>query len=103
MAKRGSANFLYSDGDVLFAHAHKRIYEENGGYSEPRAPGLSVRNCVACQEGPEFACSGLKVGLGDQQTVLLASVPLGEVGWEPLPEGTAIALRGGREVARQST
>ncbi len=102
MAQRGSANFLYSDGDVLFAHAHKRIYEENGGYSEPRAPGLSVRNCVACQEGPEFACSGLKVGLGDQQTVLLASVPLGEAGWDPLPEGTALAVREGQEVARQS-
>lgn len=103
MRKRGSANFLYSDGDVLFAHAHKRIYEENGGFTEPRAPGLSVRNCAACQQGPEYACEGLKLHLSDQRTTLLASVPLDKQGWEPLPEATALAIRSGMEVARTAT
>ena len=103
MRKRGSANFLYSDGEVLFAHAHKRIYEENGSFSEPRAPGLSIRNCAACQQGPEYACEGLKVHLGDQRTILLASVPLDAQGWEPLPEGTALAICSGAEAARMMT
>ena len=103
MATFGSANFLYGDGEVLFVHAHRRIYEENGGFSDPRAPGLSMRNCVACQQEPEWNVAGCHVSLSDQQSILLASVPLDETGWEPLPEGVAIALRDGREMARVST
>lgn len=100
MTQMGSANFLYSDGDVLFAHAHRRIYEENGGFTEPRAPGLSLRNCVACQQGPEWHVEGCQIALGDQRSTLVASVPLDETGWDPVPEGTAIALQNGQEVAR---
>ncbi len=103
MSQRGSANFLYSDGDTLFAHAHRRIYEENGGFSEPRAPGLSIRNCVSCQQGPEYACDGLNLQLKHQSTTLLASVPLDDSGWEPLPEGVTIAIQNGDEVARMET
>ena len=103
MRKRGSSNFLYSDGDALFVHADKRVYEEGDGFSEPRPPGLSMRNCVACQTGPEFVCEGLTVGMADQRTMLFASVPLDEVGWEPLPEGTAIVVRDGEEIARITT
>lgn len=99
----GSSNFLYADGDALFVHADKRVYEEGDSYSDPRPPGLSVRNCVACQIGPEFACDGLKVGMADQRTMLFASVPLDEVGWEPLPEGTALAVRHGEEIGRVQT
>jgi predicted glutamine amidotransferase len=32
-----------------------------------------------------------------------ASVPISDDGWEPLPEGTLVALCQGREVARLST
>ena len=103
MMSFGSSNFLYSDGDALFVHGHRRIYEEHGQFSEPRPPGLSMRDCFACQQGPEWACDGLKVGLRDQRTILFASVPLDDHGWEPLPEGTAIAVRGGHEVKRVST
>lgn len=103
MRERGSANFLYSDGDTLFVHAHKRIYEENGGFSDARAPGLSIRNCQACQQKPEYTCGGLNVQIDDQQTILVASVPLDENGWNPLPEGIAIAIREGEEVGRTHT
>jgi glutamine amidotransferase len=103
MTELGSANFVYSDGDVLFVHAHKRVYEENGAYSEPRSPGLSVRNCMACAQGPEWGVEGCRIGLGDQRTILFASVPLDETGWEPLPEGTAVAVRGGVEIVRAQT
>ena len=103
MASYGSANFLYSDGDVLFVHAHRRIYEEDNGFSDPRPPGLSMRSCMTCQESPEWGVQGCHVALADQQTILLASVPLDESGWEPLPEGVAIALCEGREVGRIAT
>jgi len=66
-------------------------------------PGLSLRNCIACQVQPEYACSGLRVDLPDQHTVLVASVPLDDEGWEPLPEGTAVAVKNGAEVQRIST
>ena len=103
MRERGSANFLYSDGDTLFVHAHKRIYEENGGFSDARAPGLSIRNCQTCQQKPEYSCNGLNVEINDQQTILVASVPLDENGWKPLPEAIAIAIREGKEVGRTQT
>ena len=40
----GSCNFLYHDGEVLFVHAHKRIYEEGGQHVGPRSPGLQLKN-----------------------------------------------------------
>jgi glutamine amidotransferase len=103
MRRRGCSNFLYSDGRVLFAHADRRIFEDSGKFSKPRPPGLNVRNCMVCQQGPEWHCDGLKIELGDQRTMLLASVPLDESGWEPLPEGTAIGIVEGVEFARRST
>ncbi len=103
MAHYGSSNFLYSDGDTLFVHAHRRIYEEYGGFSDPRAPGLSIRNCVACQQGPEWSVDGCNIKIGHQKSILFASVPLDEEGWEPLPEQTAIAVSKGEEVGRIST
>ena len=103
MASFGTVNALYSDGDALFVHAHRRIYEENGRFSDPRPPGLSMRDCFACQQGPEWASDGLKIGLQDQHTILFASVPLDQEGWEPLPEGTAVAVRHGQEIKRIAT
>lgn len=103
MADRGSANFLYSDSNALFVHGHRRIYEEHDGFSEPRAPGLSMRNCVACQQGPEWEVEGCHISMGHQKTMLFASVPLDDVGWEPLPERTAIATSQGEEIARVQT
>ena len=103
MAELGSSNFLYSDSDALFVHGHRRIYEENGGFSDPRAPGLSMRNCVACQQGPEWDVEGCHISMGHQKTTLFASVPLDETGWEPLPERTAIVASKGVELARLQT
>jgi len=100
MAVLGTANFLYSDGDALFVYASKRVYEENGSFSEPRAPGLSMRNCVTCQQGPEWRVEGCHIRMSDQRTILFASVPLDETGWVPIPEGTAIAVRRGEEAGR---
>lgn len=103
MAQYGSSNFLYSDGDTLFIHAHRRIFEEEGGFSDPRAPGLCIRNCVACQQVPEWDVEGCNIKLGNQKSILFASVPLDDEGWEPLPEQTAIAVSKGEEIGRIST
>jgi glutamine amidotransferase len=97
LASMGSANFLYSDGDVLFAHAHKRHWDEGGGnFSEARPPGLSLAR------QSDLSVKGLRVEAPDPDTmvVYLASVPLTGDAWEPLPEGTVIALRDGVEVSR---
>ena len=103
MLQLGSANFLYSDGDVLFVHAHRRVHEEGGTFSDPRPPGLNMRDCAALGRGREWACKGLKIGLPDERVILFASVPLDDEGWEALPEGTALAVRNGEELGRVST
>jgi len=93
----GPANFLYSDGDALFVHGHRRMHEPG---SPPRPPGLHVvcRRCVA-QSGAVDA-DGLSVALeADQEVVLAASVPLtGEPGWRSLAEGELVVARQGRIV-----
>ncbi len=103
MAGFGPANFLYSDGEVLFVHAHKRVYEENGGFSAPRPPGLCQRTCNLVEDGEPWHCPGMEIGLTGQRTTLFASVPLEDEGWEPLPEGTLVAVRGGEELMRRTT
>lgn len=75
----GPANFLYSDGDVLFAHAHRRRTDH--GAIEP--PGLHVLQRTA--------------GM-----LLLASVALTNEPWVPIEEGELLAIRDGRVVARRS-
>lgn len=98
LAKLGPANFLYSDGHTLFAHAHKRCWDEGDGrFSEPRPPGLSVGVLE------DILTKGLHVEKthSDARMTFVASVPLTEDGWKPLPEGTVIALENGREIGRR--
>ena len=97
----GNCNLLYYDGDVLFAHGHRRVYEEGGEHTEPKPPGLQIKKCWTCVAQNEIRCSGLDVELRDQQTVLFASVPLDDQGWEPLDEGAIVAVRDGK-ILRQS-
>ena len=97
----GACNFLYYDGDVLFAHGHRRVYEEDGKLTDPKPPGLQIKQCMDCAGQREINCHGLDLELGDQQTVLVASVPLDEEGWRPLDEGAVVAIKNG-EVLRHS-
>lgn len=96
LRKLGPANFLYSDGDVLFAHSHKRHWDQgDGSFSEARAPGLSI----AARR--EISVKGLKVEVPHDEvdTTYVASVPLTPDGWTPVPEGTLLTLRRGELVA----
>lgn len=89
----GPANFLYSDGDALFAHAHKR-HQTDGGI---RAPGM-WRLSRHCPAGGELATEGLHIASPDieQEVILMASVPLTGEGWMALGEGELIVARQGR-------
>ena len=86
----GPANFLYSDGDLLFAHAHRR-HQSDGTI---RAPGLwrLARHCAA---GGEMNAAGLNISAhgAEQEVVLVASVPLTSEHWVPMGEGEVLACR----------
>lgn len=86
----GPANFLYADGDMLFAHGHRRVHDDGA----IRPPGLCslVRHCPA--ENPVFQSAGVTVRAADQHVLLFASVPLTSEGWIPLAEGEVVAVRG---------
>jgi predicted glutamine amidotransferase len=96
-AALGPANFLYSDGDVLFLHAHERSWDEGDGrFSKPRAPGLSLARLG------DLHVKGLRVEVprADTDVFYVASVPLTRAGWTPLRAGTVVALWRGRIAAQ---
>ncbi|HEU0032557.1 MAG TPA: class II glutamine amidotransferase [Kofleriaceae bacterium] len=93
----GPANFLYSDGDAIFAHAHRRRHDDG----TIRPPGLHVlcRSCSAHADG--VGIPGIELPPTAQQEVaLLASVPLTGEGWQALAEGEVVVLQRGRIVSR---
>ena len=98
LRKLGPANFLYSDGDMLFAHGHRRMHADTG---KIEAPGLvsAQRRCQHDTVGS--AASGLSIRGDNQQVALFASVPLTNELWSPLAEGELVAAWGGQLVARQ--
>ena len=93
----GPANFVYSDGDLLFAHAHRRTQADG----VVRAPGMHFlcRTCSASSDAVPLV--GVDVDPAARQEVaIVASVPLSGERWEPLGEGESVVLRAGRVVAR---
>jgi predicted glutamine amidotransferase len=94
----GPANILYSDGDLLFAHGHRRKHADTG---RVEAPGLVLhqKHCQSGLRGSE--ASGLSIQGDGQLVTLLASVPLTGERWEPLAEGELVAVTRGRVAARQ--
>lgn len=92
----GPFNFVYSDGDTLFVHAHRR----NQGDGDVRPPGLHllVRSCN--EQAIDLSQSGVLMAPVAQELVLIASVPLTDEPWEPIGEGEVIALTRGVVWAR---
>jgi glutamine amidotransferase len=100
MRDLGTANFLFYDGDVLYVHADRRIFETPEGLTEPREPGLVMRHFA--RETPvdrEWQARGAHIASLHPETILFASVPLNEEGWMPVPRGATLALRSGRVIA----
>lgn len=94
----GPANFLYCDGDLLFAHGHRRKHADTG---RVEAPGLVLlqQHCQSGQQG--IVADGLSIRSDDQLVTLFASVPLTSERWEPLAEGELVAVSRGQFAARQ--
>lgn len=100
MRELGSANFLYSDGEYLFAHADKRRFDSEGTFGPNQSPALhwiARRNFKA--SGIDLKSQG---GGPSQKTLLLASVPLSDDNWQGLPRGTIIAAQSGRIIEQIS-
>jgi predicted glutamine amidotransferase len=92
----GPANFLYSDGDIFFAHGDER---HDPIQDKLIWPGLFYLQ-IHCDErhhilerAPE---SGLVIESDDDVVTLFASVPLNEANWIPLKRGELIAVSRGR-------
>ena len=87
----GPFNFVYSDGDALFVHSHRRT--QNDGIVRPPGLYMLVRSC---NERPvDLTESGVILEPLPQELVLIASVPLTDEPWEPIGEGEVIALTKG--------
>ena len=97
MRALGPANFLYADGDALFAHADRRIQAD--GTIAP--PGLWQLQRTCPVDRDALARSGVTIAVNPerQELTLLASVPLSGEPWRPLARGQLIAVKDGRIAA----
>jgi len=93
----GPANFIYTDGDAVFVHAHRRMNAQ--GVIEPPGLHLLCRRCSAKVDNTQLPGLSLEPD-AQQQVALVASVPLSAEGWEPLAEGQVVALRDGQVALR---
>ncbi len=96
----GPANFLYADGDAIFAHGHRRRQAASGRI-EPPGLVLLCRRCRPEDAGGGLVADGLDVRFAAQEVVLAASVPLTDEPWRPLAEGELVVLRDGRIAAQR--
>lgn len=95
----GAFNFIYTDGDTLFVHSHRRKHDDG----ETRPPGLHLLVRSGNEQAIDLSQSGIMMAPIAQELTLVASVPLTDEPWEAIPEGTVIALKDGVLLARQST
>lgn len=98
----GPANFLYTDGDAVFVHGHRR---RQPGREGTHPPGLHVlcRRCSGeADRGGSVPGIELESTSEVQEVFLAASVPLTLEGWRPLEEGELVVARGGSIVPLRS-
>jgi len=93
MRELGPANFLYSDGEVLFAHGDRRKHPVTARI-EP--PGLVYREQHCGRGDRHVAANALSIEGAEQMVTLVASVPLTDAPWKPLGEGEVIAITAGQ-------
>ena len=90
----GPANFIYTDGEAVFLHGHRRMH---GDGLPPHAPGLHMLQRHCGSRPSAWQGEGVDIAAQPEQDVLLAaSVPLtDEAGWRALTEGElVVACRG---------
>lgn len=91
LAAMGPANFIYSDGKTLFAHSDRR----RGPDGAIVPPGLHVLTRECPGELDVVSGHGLRIDAGRQSVVLVASLPLSDERWQPVPEGTVLVVSEG--------
>lgn len=95
----GPANFLYCDGDALFAHGDRRHHADG----TIRPPGLwrLQRHCPA---GGELVTQGLHIEARGvhQEVALFASVPLTDEAWTPMARGEVTVVKAGQMASADS-
>ena len=89
----GPANFLYSNGELLFAHGHRRTQEDG----RIASPGLTVLTRESETERDALPSAGviLETDCGPQSMTMFASVPLTDEAWRPLRDGEILMVRNG--------
>jgi len=92
----GPANFLYADGDALFAHGDRRMQAATG---KAAPPGLFLLSRRCADESECIRARGLSVAPGFREVLLIASVPLTDEKWRPLAQGELVAASAGRVLA----
>jgi glutamine amidotransferase len=85
----GLINFLYSDGETLFAHGHRRHDPITDEVSWPGLQYLKLRHGSIEAEG------GVSIKGDDQHVVLFASVPLSDGDWIPIKENEILTVTRG--------
>jgi len=93
----GPANFLYADGDALFAHGHRRIQPASGRIEPPGLWTLQ-KHRPSEDSSPEHQ-GGVSISNAARSVVCVASVPLNDEAWRPLAEGELLAVRAGELLA----
>jgi predicted glutamine amidotransferase len=89
----GPANFIYADGDAVFAHGHRRI-QRGSGRIEPPGLWMLQRHCPPAGLRPETR-GGVAIADADRAVTWFASVPLTDEDWRPLAEGELLVARDG--------
>jgi predicted glutamine amidotransferase len=92
----GPANFLYSDGEVVFGHGHRRTQAD--GTIAPPGLWCLQRACAVDAEAPTPSGVTIEPGAGPQEITLLASVPVTGEQWRPLAEGEIVVVADGQVV-----
>jgi predicted glutamine amidotransferase len=91
----GPANFLYTDGDLLIAHADRRTQPD--GQIVPPGMVMLGRSCPIDRD--TLPAAGVDIAPGPQSLMLFASVPLTDENWRPLPQGSLTVVQGGELVS----
>jgi glutamine amidotransferase len=94
----GTANFLYADGDVIFAHGHRRP-PYAAGHGQPGLWRLEEAHAV---DPVVLSAHGVKIGphKKGQEITLIASVPLTQGPWIAFDPGEIVVLKQGRLARR---
>lgn len=92
----GPANFLYADGDALFAHGHKRLQHDTG-HAGPPGLWMLQRHCAPIALPPEQQ-AGISIAQEERSALFIASVPLTDEAWQAFAEGELVAVRHGQTI-----